>query len=409
MDRFHVRIISMTGRPFLVAEWRDPASGKLKRKSTGHKVRREAERYAAKLEKQLNDGEFIATAVRWDDFRVRYEEAHADRWAPRTKDRVKGMMTAVEREIAPKFLRSVDAAAIASIVRAMRKAGNTPATIGAHLRHLKAALRWAARKNLLGKVPDIEMPQGAIVRGGRAISGEEFERMLEVVPAVLAEGKARLAQDPESWRYFLRLLWVSGLRIGEALKLHWTEADDLTPLLGGKIPRFQIQSRASKNRKTQTFPMAPEAFGLLSGTPEGERTGFVSNPVYNGRRAKYMDAVIVVSAIGRKAWVIVARKENGDPVYCTAHDLRRSAATRWAARVMPSVLQAMMRHASPATTAKFYTDGSGDPIAAAAWEMLGGSAYKAAGIAIESTITTGEQIAADDASRDRKTSLVGNP
>ena len=179
------------------------------------------------------------------------------------------------------------------------------------------------------------------------------------------------------------LLWTTGLRIGEAVKLHWTDDRNIMPDLRGKYPMFRIKSTASKNRKDQRFPMSPEAYAMLCETPESERVGLVSNPSIRGRDLNYHTISAMIGTLGQKAGVVVGRNKAGEPVFCTAHDLSRSAATRWAAKVTPGVLQAMMRHASPVTTAKYYTDQGGEPIAAAIWEAM---SSPAAGITIETTI-----------------------
>lgn len=395
MRKIKVRVIKMTGRSSLVAEWRDPLSGKLKRRATGEKQRREAERFAVRLEKQLNDGDYIEQATTWDDFRETYEAAHRDKWAKNTKTKVSSVFSTVERILKPRFVQAIDSAAVVRFVAQLAKDRISPAGIGGILRHLKAALRWGHRKNLLPRVPDIEMPQGAIKAGGRAVTTEEFERMLATVPKALEELRGRPAEagDVASWRTFLQLLWTSGLRVGEAHKLHWTDGRDIAPEMDGKFPMFRIASQASKNRKAQRFPMSPEAFALLSGTSRRGREGFVSNPTFGGVRVGQDTAIRTVSMIGQKAGIVVERTQAGEPVYASAHDLRRSCATRWAAKVTPGVLQAMMRHASPTTTAKFYTDLSGDPIAAAVWEAMGPKAPAVATGTIKTTITESEETA----------------
>jgi integrase len=60
---------------------------------------------------------------------------------------------------------------------------------------------------------------------------------------------------------------------------------------------------------------------------------------------------MVISAIGTKAGVVVNK---ADGKFASAHDLRKSLATRWAARVKLDKLQQMMRHADHGTTMKYY-------------------------------------------------------
>ena len=66
-----------------------------------------------------------------------------------------------------------------------------------------------------------------------------------------------------------------------------------------------------------------------------------------------------ICAIGEAVKVVVHRgKRKGQPhiKYASAHDLRRSFATRWATKVMPSTLQKIMRHRSITTTMAYYVD-----------------------------------------------------
>jgi integrase len=72
----------------------------------------------------------------------------------------------------------------------------------------------------------------------------------------------------------------------------------------------------------------------------------------------------IIAAIGRKSGVITNAVDRKNP---TAHDLRRSFGTRWAKRVMPAVLQKLMRHASIQTTMTYYVDLDVDEMADDLW------------------------------------------
>ena len=71
-----------------------------------------------------------------------------------------------------------------------------------------------------------------------------------------------------------------------------------------------------------------------------------------------------MSKIGEAAGVIVNKAEGK---FASAHDLRRSFGTRWARRVMPAVLQRLMRHAAIETTLRYYVDLDADELAADLW------------------------------------------
>lgn len=369
-ERIKVNVFRQGGRPHLVAEWRDPTTGKLKRKSTGQKTRREAERYAQRMEKALNEGSFESRKTLWSEFRKQFEAAHASKWAKGTKTRYRTVLDRVESILAPRFVRGIDSAAVMKFTNDIAATGIAPTTVAAMLRHLKAALRWACRKEYLHRMPDVEMPAGTTKAGGRAVTLEEFERMVANVPKALAELKGEgkfLPSDVESFRRLLWLLWNSGLRIGEAVKLDWTDPKFITVDLSGRMPMFEIASRASKNKKHQRFYMSPECHAWLLQTPESQREGLVVLPTLGGRPIGYGTAVKVVALIGKVTGVKVGTDHAENPTFASAHDLRRSFATRWAAKVTPGVLQAMMRHSSPSTTAQFYTDRSAEPIGDAIW------------------------------------------
>ena len=55
--------------------------------------------------------------------------------------------------------------------------------------------------------------------------------------------------------------------------------------------------------------------------------------------------------------------------FATAHGLRRSFGTRWAARVKPATLQRLMRHRDIKTTMDFYVDQDADDIATELWAI----------------------------------------
>jgi len=54
--------------------------------------------------------------------------------------------------------------------------------------------------------------------------------------------------------------------------------------------------------------------------------------------------------------------------YASAHDLRRSFGERWATRVMPVVLQELMRHESIDTTMRYYVGRSAQSTAKLLWQ-----------------------------------------
>jgi len=72
----------------------------------------------------------------------------------------------------------------------------------------------------------------------------------------------------------------------------------------------------------------------------------------------------VISAIGQCAGVMVNTPKGK---FASAHDLRRSFGTRWAAKVKPITLQLLMRHKHIETTLGYYVDQDADDVAEQLW------------------------------------------
>ena len=75
MSDINVKTFKPSRSPYHKAWWIDPDTGQRREKSTKTKSQRDAERFAARLEKELRDGTYAdPSQVKWDDFRLRYEE-----------------------------------------------------------------------------------------------------------------------------------------------------------------------------------------------------------------------------------------------------------------------------------------------------------------------------------------------
>ena len=151
-----------------------------------------------------------------------------------------------------------------------------------------------------------------------------------------------------SWWFYLQGLWHSGLRREESLDLHWTDRTRLcVEDLDCDRPMIWIPGGKEKGNRDRVLPMAPEFAEFLREVPQGRRHGYVFNPL--SRRVDYCERLTakqigsVVSEIGEAATVKVS-ESGGKVKFASCHDLRRSFGERWASRVMPPVLQELMRH-----------------------------------------------------------------
>lgn len=125
--------------------------------------------------------------------------------------------------------------------------GAAPATVNRDLRHLKAALRWAARRSLIDAAPDFH---GLFVREPRSaptvIPESDF---LALVQATQTDSTKMARRSGNWWRTFLYVSYYLGLRRGEALSLSWADVRLDTR-------EVRVQAITSKGRKERVLPLS---------------------------------------------------------------------------------------------------------------------------------------------------------
>lgn len=365
MDDIKVKVHSYGEHRALSLVWFDPISGKKKAKSAKTADWREAERAAAELEKKLTACTVDAAKLTWEAFKKRYLDEHVTSLKPRTRDSVDYAFGRIKEFLDPDKLVKLNASALSTFQSKLRETDISESTIANILRHIKAALGWAVSIGLLSAVPKIVMPKrakGRKMKGG-AVIGEQFDRMLDACEVIRPK-------DAGNWKRYIRGLWLSGLRLNESLALSWDPGAPFAVDLTGKKPAFRIRGEAQKSGKDERLPMTPDFAAFLLETPEAERRGrvFRLDSLKTGHPLKCILICKTVADIGDKAGAIVNPETGGT---ATAHDLRRSFGTRWAKRVMPAVLQKLMRHASINTTMSYYVDLNVDEMADDLWREHG--------------------------------------
>jgi integrase len=294
---------------------------------------------------------------------------------PHSQAKIRGTMRLVTRVIDPARVAGLTESQLSRVVSDLRERKRSEATVRGHIRNLKTFLRWAHRRQLLDRVPMMPVMGRAVPSmKGRPITLEEFERMLESVPAVVG------VEHAGPWRHLLRGLWLTGLRLGEALELDWVDDSRLAVELAGEYPFFRIQAQADKGRRFRLLPMAPEAGAFFLETPATSRRGKVFRPINpkDGFRPSLNWASKIITKIGREARVAVTEPRQRhktatagetsppEPKWASAHDLRRAFGFRLSLRVRAPLLMQLMRHQSITTTLQFYV---GHDATAAAQEL----------------------------------------
>ena len=362
MEEIKVHVVRYPDRSKLMMRYRCPDTGKQIARSTRTVKQREAERAAAKWEAEVREGRYQkASKMTWEAFRSEFDRNVLSGLRETTAMAYESTFNVFERKCKPVKLSQLTTQKVTAFVTMLREDGLTPATIARHLRTLKLATRWAKEQKMLNEVPEFKMPSEAKGAKGRALSLEEFERMLAKAGPL---------------KFYLQGLWASGLRLAESLQLRWDDAPGaLVVDFTGRRPMLRIPAESEKGNCHRVLPMAPEFAELLELVPADERRGFVFRFPGDCPRSVHSVCQRVV-AIGKAAGVKIKDRTkldgDGQPVTvaqcASAHDLRRSFGFRWSRRVMPAVLKELMRHSSIDTTMKFYVGQNAEATADELWE-----------------------------------------
>jgi integrase len=326
-------------------------------KSTKEPRRRDAERVAAQIVAGLVSNE--SQRMTWRSFRERYEADHLP--TLKRPGCFKSAANKMEAMAKPHYLDELDAARMKQWRQKMLAAGMPATTVSSYLKHVRASLGWAEESGYIKAAPRVRSGSTAKMKG-RPITGEEFDRMIRDTVKVKCIGRKFAAQ----WRRILDGIWLTGLRLQEAIDMDWADEHSIRPVrLDTSRPLICFPMGEQKNGKDQLIPLTPEAAEFLRKTPKPQRTGRVfplagsKKPIVTADRAgRY------IAKIGRAALVVTgADPKTGAKKYATAHDIRRSFALRLAPKLHSDQLQALMRHADIKTTRAHYAELEADSLA----------------------------------------------
>lgn len=358
-DEINVIVVDR-GRKFLYLRYTDPIDGKIHEKSAKTRNMKAAQRAAGEWLAELNSTGLASSGlVRWEQFREDFRENYLSHYSDSYANNVEGSLNVVEELMSPDTLTRITEKWLARFHSLTKKRDVSAYTVRKYFQHLQTALKWAKEQGLIKSVPMFpkqtkQTQRGAKLMKGRPITGEEFDRILAAVPKV-----AKIPEAADSLKYLLRGLWLSGLRLGEALCLTWDQwADGIRVSVDeDNDVCLMIDGGNQKNRQALTYPVVDDFADFLLMTPENEREGFVFNAVgSNGKVSRRVDTVSTwIVDIGKAAKVKVDEK-HGSEKFASAHDIRRAFGTRWAKIVPASLLQQLMRHSSIETTMSFYVN-----------------------------------------------------
>lgn len=349
------KLVKPSRSKFWLIRLAHPCAEGWRERSTKQVRRRDAERIAAQIVSGLLASQ--SQRMTWAAFRKRYESDHL----PLLKRPGCFRAAAAKFEaIHPAhYLDALDAAHMKQWRQKMLAAGMKSTTVASYLKHIRASLGWAEENGYIKVAPRVRSGTTAKMKG-RALTGEEFERILKAVSKVVGR------EDAAQWKRLLYGLWLMGLRLQESLSMSWDDSNAIRPVrLDTSRPLVCYPGDEQKNKKDQLVPLTPEAIEFLRATPAKNRVGLVfplmgkRKPILSADRASRK-----ISDMGEIARVITGvDSTTGEKIHATAHDLRRSFALRLAPKLSSDQLKVMMRHADIKTTNTHYAELEADQLA----------------------------------------------
>ncbi len=324
----------------------------------------------------------------WSDFREEYRTLQLATLGTKSSIDAESRLDIAERIMRPKKLGDLAVTDTLHRLQARLLAGaesrenrpRSPYTVKTYMAAVLAALNWAHFQGWLPEAPRIRRIKVAKFKAmkGRPLTADEFKLMLAAVAPVVGEKAAT------SWKYVLRGLWDSGLRMDELMHVSWSNPSMIMPTWHeSRHPVLHIPHAMQKNATEESIPLLPWFEKLLLETPQEQRQDWVFSPMSlelkRGREASFdrPDAEWVgkiISRIGEKANIVVrlADPTTKKPAkYASAHDLRRSCGERLLdAGVPPTIICRVLRHSSWETTRRHYAPGDIQKEAAALKELL---------------------------------------
>ncbi len=333
--------------------WRDPA-GVLRCKSCGPgKVgKSSANTLADKIHSQLVTGTYQGNQrATWDQFFDRYKTHVDGRYDAPSREAALRSIRTFTRIAKPKLFKSIDTATIDQFIGKRLKEASaktlrdgkqrmvSPATVNRELRYVKSALRLAVDWGFSERVPRIRFLK-PLQKLPTFVSPDHFAAMFQACKVATMPNDLPNVTPTEWWRGLLLLLFMTGWRIGQTMKL---KLEDIDFEEGTALNRADT----NKGRRDQLIPLHPLVIQYLK--PLAATFNPLVFPWNHNRRTLWTEFAHIQKA-ARLADKSPMPKAGKDGRWYGFHDLRRGFATVNAASMDLFELQALMQHQTLETT-----------------------------------------------------------
>jgi integrase len=318
-------------------------------------TRKEAERYAAELQRRVCLGKADKPQkVALHDFRVEHEQLMSGQVAYGTLQEHGRALRLFEKFIGGSFILGKITPRHSEAFIAHRIAsGLSPSTVNKDIATLKRVFNLAIE------------PRGYLAEGQNPFAKLKKRKIAqESIRYVTVEEYHAVKKEARKlwWKALISVAYGSGLRRNEILHLTWVDIDfehQRIHVSPKKASRDMLEWEP-KDHENRIVPMAEETSRFLvdlqTQAPEGHPYIFISPGRMQRIRQRqevgdWTSRSQVINNMGRHLALIRTR---ADVAEFTLHDLRRSAITNWARELPIQVVQQLAGHSDISTTRKYY-------------------------------------------------------
>lgn len=361
----------------------DPATGKQRRHGKSFRLKRDAERFLAAKQAELDQGgqRDPSPAITLGQFCENYRRHRAHEWSTSTQRHVEQVCTRLLDHFGEESpLGRISAQAAASFWGSATKTRKgfegkelSRSSRNWILRYAKTMFAYAMKWQYIAANPFAGIMALRVGRATRRdwhyITPDEYRRLLDVVPSL-------------RWKVFYALAYTSGARFGELFNITKANLDLEQGMLmvrnrkaSADMPPFHI-----KDHEHREIPLPKHTVELLAQwcdtRPEGspfllltpERFQIVRDRWHAcwDSEMPWMNPYMVNNAI--RDIRLHAKKASINPTApLTVHAFRKSCGQNWANHLPMHVVKEFMGHAAISTTAEYYSKVTADDVRRAQW------------------------------------------
>lgn len=319
--------------------WRERwRSSKSERKADAETIRRE-------IERELDAGRRINGDSPWVDVKEEFLAKHAANKRSATAKAYRKTLKVFEKTAAPKTIGQVTVGMLEDFRNARTSGENAvaPETANRDLRHVRALLKWAARREYIPKAPDFH---GLIMATDKkqptVIPEADF---LAMVKALNTMDDSSMVRRRDWWKAWLYVAYYAGLRFSEIMGLEWRH-------IRKEPPGVLVAAESSKGRKDRLVPIQPAIAKILSDWQAEQPTVKLDG---TGRVFPWPDEFSTYRDMYHD-WHAIQAAAKIDQHY-VPHDLRRSFCSELIRQgVATATVKDLAGHQSILTTERYYID-----------------------------------------------------